>query len=84
MGRHTYIIEKLSGSEEHFGVRSSKELSLVNNSAAMALLCHLTQVIRGFLTDVLTLSVCGAGNWREASRLLLMKLTAVVMHFAVL
>jgi len=41
LGRHTYIPEKLSGSEEHFGVRSSKEISLVNKSVAMTLLLEV-------------------------------------------
>jgi hypothetical protein len=37
MGRYTYVLEELSVSEEHFDVRSSKEISLVNKSVAMAL-----------------------------------------------
>jgi hypothetical protein len=41
MGRHTYVLEKLSGSAEHFGVRSSKEISLVNKSVAMALVLEV-------------------------------------------
>jgi hypothetical protein len=41
MGRHTDILEKLSGCEEYFGIRSSKEISLVNESVAMALLLEV-------------------------------------------
>jgi len=41
MGRHTYVLEKQSGCAEHFDVRSSKEISLVNKSVAVALLLEV-------------------------------------------